>query len=60
VDWTYPIPTAEMNVPKKANVRITPKFLKKFSFMSAQLQKGVNDYQEARPEIEDKAEDHEE
>jgi hypothetical protein len=24
-----------MNVPKKANVRITPKFLKKFSYMSA-------------------------
>jgi hypothetical protein len=32
---TYPIPTAEMNVPKNANVRITPKFLKKFSCMSA-------------------------
>ena len=29
---THPMPTAEMNVPKKAKVRITPKFRKKFSY----------------------------
>jgi len=34
---THPIPTAEMKVPKKANVRITPKFLKKFSCPSTYL-----------------------
>lgn len=28
---THPRPTAEMNVPANANVRMTPKFLKKFS-----------------------------
>jgi len=38
---TYPIPTAEMNVPKKANVRMTPKFLKKFSCILAHLKSGV-------------------
>jgi hypothetical protein len=29
---TYPSPTAEMNVPRNANVRIVPKFRKKFSY----------------------------
>lgn len=28
----HPMPTAEMKVPKKAKVRMTPKFRKKFSF----------------------------
>jgi len=28
----HPIPTAEMKVPRNANVRMTPKFLKKFSY----------------------------
>ena len=36
----HPIPTAEMNVPTNANVRMTPKLRKKFSYnhLSACLQ----------------------
>ena len=30
---TYPTPTADMKVPRNANVRIEPKFLKKFSWV---------------------------
>lgn len=30
---TYPNPTAEIKVPAKAKVKITPKFLKKFSYI---------------------------
>jgi hypothetical protein len=35
IDETHPIPTAEMNVPKNANVKITPKLRKKFSCLSS-------------------------
>lgn len=33
---TYPTPTADMKVPRNANIRIDPKFLKKFSYSSYQ------------------------
>ena len=35
MERTYPMPTAEMNVPKNANVRMTPKLRKKFSCLSS-------------------------
>lgn len=35
-DTTYPTPTADMKVPKKANVKMEPKFRKKFSFQGCE------------------------
>lgn len=45
-----------MNVPKNANVRMTPKFLKKFSYMSAQLERGFEKCDKVGHEAEERGE----